>query len=50
MESAELEAPLAAVRAAYGVTIAGELNVPVYFVGGGSRNETVMLWRVNTDD
>lgn len=47
MDSAELEAPLAAVRAAYGVTEAGRLNVPVYYVGGGSRNETVILWRVD---
>ncbi|MCC7358752.1 MAG: hypothetical protein IT317_04715 [Anaerolineales bacterium] len=47
MDSAELDAPLAAVRAAYGVTAVAALNVPVYFVGGGSRNATVTLWRVN---
>jgi len=47
MDSAELDAPLAAVQQVYGVTEAGELNVPVFFVGGGSRNETVVLWRVD---
>jgi hypothetical protein len=47
MDSHELEAPLAAVRTAYGVTEAGQLHVPVFFVGGGSRNETVTLWRVD---
>src|SRR6185503_11737425 len=46
MDSSELEAPLAAVQRTYGATEAGELNVPVFFVGGGSRNETVLLWRV----
>jgi hypothetical protein len=47
MDSPELEAPLAAVRQAYAVTAAGQLNVPVFFIGGGSRNETVTLWRVD---
>ncbi len=47
MDSTELNAPLAAVRQTYGVTEAARLNVPVYFIGGGSRNETVVLWRVD---
>ncbi len=47
MDSSELDAPLAAVQRAYGATEAGALNVPVFFVGGGSRNETVVLWRVD---
>ena len=47
MDSTELDAPLAAVRQAYGVTEAARLNVPVFFLGGGSRNEMVVLWRVD---
>lgn len=46
MDSPEMDAPLEAVRSRYGVTLVAELNVPVYFVGGGSVNLTVPLYRL----
>ncbi len=46
MDSPEMDAPLEAVRSRYGVTLIAELNVPVYFVGGGSVNLTVPLYRL----
>jgi hypothetical protein len=46
MDSPEMEGPLAAAREAYGVELAGALEVPVYGVGGGSENSRVALYRV----
>ena len=46
IDSPEMDAPLEAVRARYGVRQVAELRVPVYFAGGGSENMTVPLYRV----
>ena len=46
MDSPELEAPLDALRAVYIVAYVADLEVPVYYHGGGSQNLTVPLWRV----
>ena len=46
MDSPEMDAPLAELRLHYRLEQAGELDVPVYYLGGGSANLTVPLWRV----
>jgi len=46
MDSPEMDAPLAALRDRYTLTRVVDLDVPVYFVGGGSLNLTVPLYRV----
>ena len=46
MDSPEMDAPLDELRAHYQITRAGELDVPVFFPGGGSLNLSVPLWRI----
>ena len=46
MDSPEMDAPLAELRLHYRVERAAELELPVFFLGGGSYNLTVPLWRV----
>jgi hypothetical protein len=46
MDSPEMEDPLAALQGDYAFAHVADLDVPVYFVGGGSRNLTVPLYRV----
>jgi hypothetical protein len=46
MDSPEMEAPLAALQTRYPVTPIAQLPVPVFYVGGGARNLTVPLYRV----
>ena len=46
IDSPEMDAPLEAVRARYGVRQVAALRLPVYFAGGGSENMTVPLYRV----
>jgi hypothetical protein len=45
-DSTELEAPLAALHARYAVEPAGSLEAHFFYPGGGSRNMTVTLYRV----
>lgn len=45
-DSPELEQPLADLRAVYALTPVAALLVPVYDAGGGSRNLTVPLYRI----
>ncbi len=47
MDSPEMDDPLAALRDRYTLTHVADLSVPVYFRGGGSRNLTVPLYRVD---
>jgi hypothetical protein len=46
MDSPEMEAPLKAIQASYKVEHVGDIELPVFFVGGGSFNERVPLYRV----
>ncbi|MEP7359523.1 MAG: hypothetical protein ABI847_19885, partial [Anaerolineales bacterium] len=46
MDSPEMEAPLAELRRHYRLEQAGSLELPVFYLGGGSDNLTVPLWRV----
>jgi hypothetical protein len=46
MDSPEMDEPLAALRERYTLTPIADLAVPVYFHGGGSRNLTVPLYRL----
>ena len=46
MDSVEMETPLATVRRHYAVTPVAELEVPVYFAGGGSLNLSATLYRL----
>ncbi len=46
VDSPELEAPLAALRARYRVERVADLEVPVFYFGGGSSNQRVPLYRV----
>ncbi len=46
MDSPELDEPLAALRTGHALSQVAELPLPVYFLGGGSRNMTVPLYRV----
>jgi len=46
MDSPEMEAPLQAIEASQRVEQVGEIQLPVFFVGGGSLNETVPLYKV----
>lgn len=46
MDSPEMEAPLAALQTRYTVTPMAQLPVPVFYVGGGARNLTVPLYRL----
>jgi hypothetical protein len=46
MDSPEMDDPLAALQEHYAVTRVADLDVPVYYLGGGSRNLTVPLYRV----
>jgi hypothetical protein len=46
MDSPEMEAPLKALQASYKVEHVGDIELPVFFVGGGSFNERVPLYRV----
>ncbi len=47
MDSPEMDDPLTALRDRYTLTRVADLDVPVYYVGGGSRNLTVPLYRVD---
>jgi hypothetical protein len=47
MDSPEMDEPLAALREHYTLTHVADLSVPVFFHGGGSRNLTVPLYRVD---
>lgn len=47
MDSPEMEAPLATLQTRYPVTSIAHLPVPVFYVGGGARNLTVPLYRVD---
>jgi hypothetical protein len=46
MDSPEMDAPLREIETRYAVTRVADLDVPVFYVGGGSLNETVPLYRV----
>jgi hypothetical protein len=46
MDSPEMEAPLAVLQAHYHVAPVAQLDVPVFYVGGGSLNEHVPLYKV----
>jgi hypothetical protein len=46
MDSPEMEAPLAELRLHYTVERVAELELPVFYLGGGSDNLSVPLWRV----
>jgi hypothetical protein len=46
MDSPEMDAPLTEIQARYGVEHVADIDVPVFFVGGGSFNESVPLYRV----
>jgi hypothetical protein len=46
MDSPEMEEPLAALQDRYTLTHVADLAVPVYYLGGGSRNLTVPMYRV----
>jgi hypothetical protein len=46
MDSPEMDAPLQALAAHGHVAPVAELDVPVFYVGGGSLNERVTLYRV----
>jgi len=46
MDSPEMDEPLAALQGRYTLTRVAELSVPVYYLGGGSRNLTVPMYRV----
>jgi len=46
MDSPEMDAPLAALSDRYTLTHIADLDVPVYFVGGGSLNLSAPLYRV----
>jgi hypothetical protein len=45
-DSPEMDEPLAALRDRYTLTRVADLDVPVYYLGGGSRNLRVPLYRV----
>jgi hypothetical protein len=49
VDSPEMDAPLAEIQARYAVTQVAQIEVPVFFVGGGSLNETVPLYKVITN-
>ena len=46
MDSPEMEAPLEAIEARDTVEQVGAIELPVFYVGGGSLNETVPLYKV----
>jgi hypothetical protein len=46
MDSPEMDEPLTALQEHYVITQIADLDVPVYYLGGGSRNLTVPLYRV----
>ncbi|MBF8284205.1 MAG: hypothetical protein HW378_3120 [Anaerolineales bacterium] len=46
MDSIEMDEPLAALQDHYTLTRVADLAVPVYYRGGGSRNLTVPMYRV----
>ncbi len=46
MDSPEMEAPLKAIQANQRVVRVGDIALPEFFVGGGSFNETVPLYKV----
>jgi hypothetical protein len=46
MDSPEMAAPLKAIEASHAVQQVGDIELPVFFVGGGSLNETVPLYKV----
>lgn len=47
MDSPEMDAPLRALQTRYTVTPIAQLPVPVFYVGGGARNLTVPLYRLD---
>ncbi len=46
MDSPEMDAPLQEIQSRYAVAHVADIQVPVFFVGGGSFNETVPLYKV----
>ena len=46
MDSPEMDPPLKEIQTRYAVVHVADIDVPVFFVGGGSVNETVPLYRV----
>ena len=46
MDSPEMQAPLQAIEASETVEQVGAIELPVFFVGGGSLNESVPLYKV----
>jgi hypothetical protein len=46
MDSPEMDAPLVELRLHYRVEQAAFVDLPVFFLGGGSYNLSVPLWRV----
>jgi hypothetical protein len=46
MDSPEMDAPLREIQAGHRVEHVADLDVPVFYVGGGSLNETVPLYEV----
>jgi hypothetical protein len=46
MDSPEMDAPLQAIAATHKIEQVGAIALPVFFVGGGSLNETVPLYKV----
>jgi hypothetical protein len=46
MDSPEMDAPLQALAATHRIEQVGQIELPVFFVGGGSLNETVPLYKV----
>lgn len=46
MDSPEMDAPLKEIQTRYTVAHVTDIDVPVFFVGGGSFNETAALYKV----
>jgi hypothetical protein len=49
IDSPEMDAPLADLRVHYNLTQVATLDVPVFFIGGGSFNMTVPLYKVTRE-